>query len=1118
MADNKEDIEPFQEMTEKLTKENIKKLQNVLDMPAGLIEQIDDATDFLATLEKWDNFELKGFRAGLKAIGRADLVPIADKIPSLCRRKKMKIQSAKTFIDLLKAELTAENWKKILRAISVIRIGQINAEIALELCIENDLFANNIGKLYSILVKIKLNDLAGKVLKYESTFNKFSNQQLKVILKSNLNENIGQKNLIEFIFKESKDVSVLLGDKRVPIESIYIPLTVVEIKPGMEREVEESGLNEIEFLRQMNEQDEYETVEVVDFDKIVTSCDSSEKQLWCMIGNPGSGKSFLCKHFAHMYGTGRLNNFLYTVSIPCRSKEWHRLEEVRHEKNQNVDNEFVISWLLLSMSPDEHWSKCLASHLVSTKGEDLFIIIDGADEFTRSVPFETSLLYKLLARQFLPLSTILVTSRPSAWYDFKYKYDANFKSTNFQVLGFSPANRDVYFEKNIETNDKLKQVHEMFQLHNEIKQLSLVPVNASLFTALFNESKDILTETLSHLYTKLIVYLIRRQLSRMDLEEESKKLSMSEFHPAIRECINEVALEANQGIFERVMTSDKNISFEIDGKIYPSERFGLMQVHLKVDKYGVRVKVWAFQHLTIQEYMAAVSISNNSWPNQCFILRYITSSSQYISMYKMVIRFMAGILKEKAGRMTPILCRHTFPKPMSLREAPMCCQLRYDISLVDMSDWRKFTQSYLLLSTVIIETTSKISKHFAFLKKEFPSPYYLYFLDTVTPNEWHCFLQSLKYIREYQIVCIRSDFVTSEQFSSLLNKLNSYTCSLHYFALLFVEKDFDAIYPYINFLSSVSLPPNTKISINIVRCKLISPIPSQQQLFPVNKLAGSLRIDNSEIDFQRLDSLVNQFKSLDNFYYAPHKEESDGLIRVQIFQRLLAYPINGIYIVDRNDYLQMIPQTLSSVSKEIEWWTKRDSYKVLPYIQHLSSISYLTLFSTDEVPPDTSHGKLLTEIIAKNHDSLKAIYFTELHSIGIDSWSSFLNCIALCSNLMSLKLTYSEFILEDISWHNSIAALTSLVHLVLRAIPLRDSGMMELCHGLVCHPGIRRLLIVECELTSASCNTLSCLIQTLRKLRKITISKSELSRPNPEPLGRLQQTAKKVYVEVEPQD
>ena len=64
-------------------------------------------------------------------------------------------------------------------------------------------------------------------------------------------------------------------------------------------------------------------------------------------------------------------------------------------------------------------------------------------------------------------------------------------------------------------------------------------------------------------------------------------------------------LKVNQGIYERKLTSDKSIPLKLDNKSYDCELLGLMHAHIKVDNFGVRVKVWTFQHLTIQEYMAA---------------------------------------------------------------------------------------------------------------------------------------------------------------------------------------------------------------------------------------------------------------------------------------------------------------------------------------------------------------------------------------------------------------------------------------------------------------------------------------------------------------------------------
>ena len=1131
MEEKKHQAKVLVELDKLMTPDIVEKLKKKLEIPAGMSEATGtNPVKFLYSLRDWGKFNPNTFDRALQMMGNQTLLHTARKLEWLSSPSyKQSITgeepcSTKSFKKLLETELTNEQWVILTASTSEVSIEENRSKNEMfQLCIEKGIITKDMEDLSEYLDIVERSDLAIKVRRFTLTFKYMTNDQFRRELYNEIEQEVEENHkewqtcLRKFLKTQNKDVSVVLDEATVPIESVYTPLTVIQIKPAKETAFEESGLNEIEFLRNIHQQVELETVEVVDFEEIVTKCNSNDNKLWCLIGHPGSGKSFLCKHFGYMYGTHTLNNFQYTVSIPCRSKEWHLLEEERHEKKQVVNFPFIVSWLQLSMSTGAKWSKALSEHLVRSDGKGLFIIMDGAGEFTRSVPFKTTLLCKLLERQFLTRSTILLTSRPSAWYDFKYTYGAQFHiDVNFQVLGFSPTNRDLYFQKRIETISKLKDVREMFDRHDEIKQLSLVPVNSSLFSALFNATESILTQTLSHLYTQLIVYIVRRQLSRMELKEQCKIVEMSDFHPAIRDCINTIGLEANQGIFERELTSEKNISLTIDDKVYDSERLGLMQVHMKVVRFGVRVKVWTFQHLTIQEYMAAVFICNNSWTNQCFILRYLTSSAQYLSMYKMVIRFMGGILRQDAGRMTPILCRHTLPKSLSLRDASMFSQLYYGTALVDMSDWKEFTQSYLLLTTVISEMNShSIREHFAYFKREFSYPLYLYFHSTISPNEWHCFLQSLSHICEYQIIHIQSDYVTSAQFQSFINQI--YSCSIHYLALLFVDKDFDAIYPYTSILSSATLPPNTRISFHIFCCNLTTSTPIFSS---PNQFAGSLSIQQSDIHYETLNSLINQFHLLENFNYMPLKDDSDSQNRVikNLLQLVAKHPINGFYIVDCEGSLSVPLDTLFPISslKELNWGRRGDAYAVLRYLQHLSSLTHLMISSTKEPHPTDSPIRSLTPIIATNSNSLREVYFSNLDRVEFHSLSSFLSCIASCSNLMTLMLSCSDFSSYDVScWYSTISALKSLVFLLLVDIPLQDSGMMVLCRSLVHHSAIRWLRVRNCKLSSASSHTLNCLIPTLPKIRRLALFKPELSDPDSEPLQRLIQTAVKYSVEIQ---
>ena len=65
-------------------------------------------------------------------------------------------------------------------------------------------------------------------------------------------------------------------------------------------------------------------------------------------------------------------------------------------------------------------------------------------------------------------------------------------------------------------------------------------------------------------------------------------------------------------------------------------------------------------------------------------------------------------------------------------------------------------------------------------------------------------------------------------------------------------------------------------------------------------------------------------------------------------------------------------------------------------------------------------------------------------------------------------LSHSNFTSYDISCYSTISALTSLIYLVLLAIPLQDSGMLVLCGSLVHH--------CSKEVTGTEIQTQFCLV------------------------------------------
>ena len=480
----------------------------------------------------------------------------------------------------------------------------------------------------------------------------------------------------------------------------------------------------------------------VDFESHLSYCRPEEPEVWTLIGNPGCGKTFLCKYAGYNYGIGNIDNFQYLMCIPCRDPEWHAIEVARQEDREI--NKFIRRWLRISLPLGAGWAESLSRYLMKSGGESLLLIIDGLDEFIKSVPFDTTLLYLLLQKRILPSATVLLTSRPGAWYNISNQFRDQFKiNSHYQVLGFTPENRDSYFKKRMINESKLEDTHKLFKRHEELSLLALVPVNASLFSALFNDTADILAQTITDVYQALITYMVSRQLSRMGLREYAKVSYFRNFSSEIQDCIKVIGEEAYNGIYDRDLVCKDDVTLCLGEKEFLCERLGLMQEHFVVLNLVGRVKEWVYAHLTLQEFVSAMWLSYQKWTEQCMITRYLVSSDELFFMFKMVIRFLCGILCDKAGAMLSIVCKKLFPH--TIQQIPMFYQLacdshRYDSEIsqiiLKLTNWKEFSRIYLELVSVILE--SKPGS--LLLKKVLPESLHFYFESFISPNDWYTFL------------------------------------------------------------------------------------------------------------------------------------------------------------------------------------------------------------------------------------------------------------------------------------------------------------------------------------------------------------------------------------------
>ena len=668
-----------------LTREDVKKIVSFLNPPAGLFQNVHNGATLMYSLRVWDERNPDKIHQAIESV-RPDLMSTVRKIHWLNVPSELSpLNPMQTLIHILKTEIETEDW---------ILIGTIIPGVSKESQVESKLrvLANSgyitpdLKHLVNLMHAVNRNDIAISLQQQQHFFREMSNewfikQFLKEVATIERSLEEGRECLRKYIVTLNRKIKQVLDDEEdVDIESVYIPLTIVKDEPREVKLEDETTYNEIAFLRKIANKEM--KIDPVDFTEELMQYDASTPQIWCLIGNPGSGKTFLCHRTAIRFGSNELSQFSYCVTIPCRHQEWHQMEQSREKAGLSVNGDFIQEWLSLSMPIGPSWTKQLSKHILETDGHQLLLIVDSLDEFTQQVLFVNTLLFLLLNRRCLTQSTIIVTSRPGAYTSISSSHHLKIDRF-YQVLGFSPENRDKYFNSQLKKEAQLKQLEKLFHLHEELKQLTLVPVNASLFASLIRGSDSIHAQTLTYLYSELITYLIRRQLSRMNLTELSKKTSLFHLPPNVLECLFEIGELAYFGVSTRELTSSKDILLKVDKREKRCQCLGLAQEYFKRDQEGVIIRVWSFAHLTIQEFVGAVWLKMSSFGDQCLSTRYIVHSKEFFAIFKMVIRFVCGLLLDNSRHVLHVLYKYLPPTPIPMDQMPKRSQFKIVYTVSD---------------------------------------------------------------------------------------------------------------------------------------------------------------------------------------------------------------------------------------------------------------------------------------------------------------------------------------------------------------------------------------------------------------------------------------------------
>ena len=364
--------------------------------------------------------------------------------------------------------------------------------------------------------------------------------------------------------------------------------------------------------------------------------DTALEKVVLVEGAPGVGKSTFAWEFCRRWGRGEIAKQYHLVLLL-------RLREERISKAQSLAD--------LIFHSSDHIRQAVVLELECTLGVNTLIILEGFDELPSTCQTQSSVFLQLIHGQLLPFATVLVTSRPWATQDL-HRECSHRIFQHIEILGFKGKQIEeyvtsVFTDEGKTVNDKamenIKKVMSYIRRYPQIKACMYIPLNSAIVVSVYKESKAgrcILPKTLTELYYTLIQILLLRYLyGHSEYGKRKWKIQSLEGLPKeVHSKLLAISALAYSGI-----CSDKNGSVQLIFTNLPLdfENLGLMQSVPQLYVTQGEDMSHNFLHLTVQEFLAALHISNMSLEQQLEHFRRQGKEGRW----RVVLRFLAGITK-----------------------------------------------------------------------------------------------------------------------------------------------------------------------------------------------------------------------------------------------------------------------------------------------------------------------------------------------------------------------------------------------------------------------------------------------------------------------------------------
>ena len=370
----------------------------------------------------------------------------------------------------------------------------------------------------------------------------------------------------------------------------------------------------------------------------------TKRKVILMEGVAGSGKTTLSWYACSQWAAGEL---------------FKEIKLLIHVSLSDPDYQSAKTLADLIPHPTENFRNQIAAAITEANGDKVCFLFDAFDEAPPSSLHQQSFLYRFIAgkgRTVLPNVNIIIITRPGIPLEY---YQC--LSGKVDIKGFSLESLNQFIEKSFEETklDKSILVNAL-EMKPELQSLCQLPLNITIMSFLFEHLKDNLPTTHTDLFHPLVCNCLIRHMQTHNLTDNLIEIETlpDDLPNNIAPLFMNVAEIAYKTLVEQTKIIDKSLLKS--AKLSTPEQgctLGLLQMKRNITMRGTKCQ-YAFLHLSVQEYLAAVYIIQQDEESQGKAIETIFTQNPlspvltfYAGMTNLYVQnvqdFVFSVLKEK---------------------------------------------------------------------------------------------------------------------------------------------------------------------------------------------------------------------------------------------------------------------------------------------------------------------------------------------------------------------------------------------------------------------------------------------------------------------------------------